>query len=59
VETRVRMGVFLPISDRNLASVKSETSSRTSKVPLAPAALACTLLSSHVNRYVSNSFDNS
>lgn len=57
VETRVRMCVFLPTSDRNFASVKSETSSSTSKVPLAPAALACTLLSLHVSKYVGNSVD--
>lgn len=44
VKMRVRMGVFLPTSDRNFATVKSETSSSTSKVPRAPAALACTLL---------------
>lgn len=50
VEMRDRSGVFLPTWDRNFASVKSEISSSTSKVPLAPAALACTLLSLYVSK---------
>lgn len=49
VEMRVRMGVFLPTPDKNFASVVSEISSSISKVPLALAALACTLLSLYVS----------
>lgn len=40
VEMRVNTFVSVPTPLRNLASVRSETSSRTSKVPQGPAALA-------------------